>query len=504
MMTPTMHRLPGWPGFAAALLAAAAVFGGCSSQAPPAFPSVHQGPRVFVDHTPIWPQAGDSVRVVARGEPGIADARIGDLEISVYTGTNEDPILTRECRLEPLSVAITCELEFEQPSVRSIAYLAEMQVAADETVESPIFTYDTRPGVPTTDRLYALRAPFHRRGAAFKIVLLRACGARQPLTSAANCRAQYADAPFLEDVEAAINGQVHRDPVLRWRSQQLAWYFYGRAGQVASVDSGLTARCGGDPWPSERLDIRLPELLRDADVLGSLHRQGTEQDPFRDCAANHAAAPEVATFSASGFSPQTFQHELGHALFGLGDEYAEDELTRDFPGDGVPDPVDCRCCENGDDACSGDRCSEPQPAACFTAEAFCPGLAGDCGNVFATEEACQRFASRLGSRPWIESREGGCEPLCGGAAATDCPCDGTAELWIFDRKNPPPGDADVMGSSEGGPAETGVSHFGPACFACVEVAFCMRWMTALQEFSEDTARLFCEGGLLLTPPDPPP
>ncbi len=497
MMIPPTRNAETRPRAAgsATLLAAVLATLGCSPQSPPEFPSVHQGARVFVSHTPIWPQADDPVRILARAEP--VDAGPGSLKVRAFTSSNAQPILTRECRFETPSAEVDCELAFDQPAVENIVYEAEMDFDSGETVRSGLFTYDTRPGSIVDDRLHVLRAPFHRRAAAFKVVLIRACGARLPQqTTGIDCHTQYGDAAFLDDVETAINDQVHRDPALRWRSQQLAWHVYSRAGQVASVDSGLTARCGGDPWPSERQDVRLPELVRDADVIGSVHRQGGGDESFRDCAARHVAAPDIATFSASGFSPQIFQHEFGHALFGLGDEYPEDASTRAFPEGQTPGPDLCTCCNFNDGCADGATpCSVPQPATCFVAGPWCPGLAGDCGNLFLTEAECQSFAARLDSRPWLESRAGGCEQLCGEGTDTTCPCDGTPALWIFDRRNPPPGDSDVMGTSEGGPAETGDSRFGPACAACVEATFCRRWTTTVQGLSEEEAQIFCDDRL---------
>lgn len=495
----SLLRLLGWSSFAVLMLTS------CTTTPPPEFADVHQGDtRIFVYHTPLWPKADEPFTIKARAEPG-RNSQWSALKVSVFRGNTQNPI-HRTCSAQPNSVFLECEIEVPAPHGGPvIRYSAASIEGAGGTrqVRTPTFKFDLRPDSSTADRLYVLRAPNRHRDGAFDIALVRSCGVAT-LPDPFPCENRYSEPVFLQDAETALYDQILADPALRWRSEQLAILYYAKTGQVADSGSALSARCGSDPWPSVNDDIRLPDVLRSVDVLALLHQSSHNETPIRDCAGQHVLDPDIATLSSPRRSPQTLHHELGHVLFGLGDEYYEDEASRRRPGgQGL---AGCPCCDedtvgNPDGECPADlpSCDEPQPATCFETGPACPSLEGSCGNLFPSRQACGDFAAALRRQPWIESRAGRCRRLCGDEARP-CPCTSAGELWVFDQRNPPPGDFDIMGGSETAQADAPLNRLGPACSVCAERSFCRRWHAEVLGEIESVVRLNCDGLPILQPP----
>jgi hypothetical protein len=150
------------------------------------------------------------------------------------------------------------------------------------------------------------------------------------------------DLDVWNDAQHFLYDQILVDPAWLWRDNQLAFYYLTRPGVTTDYYSAVSTRCGQDPWPGTGTP---PDVLF-ADAVGVIHRH----TGFRDCAGlgvvTTGAAPR-RNFAAYGPEPRIVQHELGHALFGLGDEYWEPQSSREVPGQ-PPDPVHCVCCdENG-------------------------------------------------------------------------------------------------------------------------------------------------------------
>ena len=475
----------------------------CATTPPPDFANVHQGTRIFVHHTPLWPKADEPFTIKARAQPG-PNSRLNELTVSVFRGNTQNPI-HKTCTVEPDSVSLDCEIDVPAPHGGPvIRYNAATREGDGGTrrVRSPTFKFDLRPDSSTAERLYVLRAPDRHRDGAFDIAMVRSCGVATGLEMS-TCETRYSEPVFLQDAETALYDQILADPAVRWRSEQLAFLYYAKTGQVASSDSALTARCGRDPWPSTDDAVRLPAALRSVDVIALVHRSSGDGAPIRDCAGRHVLDPDIATLSSSRQSPQTLHHELGHVLFGLGDEYYEEEASRRRPGGGGL--AGCPCCDedtvnNPDQECPSHlpSCSEPQPATCFGAGPSCPPLEGSCGNLFVSRQACSDFAASLGRQPWIESRAGRCRRLCGGVQP--CPCTSEQELWVFDQRNPPRGEFDIMGGSEAADGDAPLNRFGPACTVCAERTFCRRWRSEVLDEIDSVVQLHCEGVPILQPP----
>jgi hypothetical protein len=171
--------------------------------------------------------------------------------------------------------------------------------------------------------------------------------------------ASFTQAQFLADAHAGIFKGILADPAYRWRDVHLGFWLHTRPGMVSSYYSGLDTRCGKNPWPG---DANLPGNLVGIEVVGVLHRRTTTEEgiegantapasvTFRDCAGKTVRSPHIGSFSASGglaASPGIVKHEFGHAAFGLGDEYREDEGSRNVVAASVAalPPSGC-CCRN--------------------------------------------------------------------------------------------------------------------------------------------------------------
>jgi hypothetical protein len=253
--------------------------------------------------------------------------------------------------------------------------------------------------------------------------------------------------------------------------------------------------------------IDLASEIADADALGVLHTRNQ-----RDCAGLGAttAGGTRPHFSANADDPVLFQHELGHALFGLGDEYRETTASRQAPG-GDPRLEGC-CCEPGGVVggevvgpggipAPGGVCPDPEaPAcgqlldpACYPAGPACPPIASRCEqpNVFASRAECEAAVARAAAHPAVRADpvDGDCRLLC--SPGTDpCPCTPDETVWILDRRTPAAAgavDDDIMGRRD---ALVPAERHGPACVLCIEAELCMLWELG-SDRSEAAAREYC-------------
>lgn len=455
----------------------------------------HDPPRVWIEHRPIHPVPGDEITLTADPETAAGTA-VRTLQISYTDAVGartipacapaEDPCVRRV----PAAAAAGERLGFG-------SYRARMTTTAGERVATPLYLFqigsdeEIVPGAPA-GRAIPIRVPWDlaEQPRAFKVLLV----ADEP-TYGRSARA-LSDDGFQHDIERVVYDQLLRDPAYRWRDDQLAWFAFTRTGVTTSARSGSQSRCGQRPWPG--LDL-LPDFVRRyaaIDLIGVLHRRS---DPlFRDCAglAPAAGVPGGKTgFSADVSRPAIFQHEFGHGLFGLSDEYWEPEDERRVTGE-VLRLTECRYCTDMlTTDCVPSPLGEDLPLLspdCFAAPPDCPSLRGDCRrpNIFPREDECHAAAERAALHPGVEAPADpeDCRPLCRG----NCPCDPPAtEYFVLDRRVPAAGpgeaDDDVMGAFAG---MTAGERHGPACALCIELSFCMRWETGRGR-SEDEAWRDC-------------
>jgi hypothetical protein len=154
----------------------------------------------------------------------------------------------------------------------------------------------------------------------------------------------YGEEDARADIEACVYDGVFREPMYRWRSNQVGLWFARRPAYTRPYNYGWDTRCAQKPWPRELAAFGvLPDHLGHSryDVIGVMHRWGAARSNtvgpaavgFRDCSGTVVGYPEKRSFSSHGTQPLTFLHELGHAGFGLADEYYENDSTRNVvPG----------------------------------------------------------------------------------------------------------------------------------------------------------------------------
>lgn len=472
------------PLLAVALLLGAA---GCRSTAP-FDPAAQRGPlRVSVIHRPLHPAVGQEVRITASAE-GPAQ-RILITAISGVTGVAD----------ETCAGVATCTLVLPAAGRQTEVLYAARVVGsppASEEVRSPgayLFTI----GEPAGREVYPLRAALFTSGAR-DVLLVRD-------------RDAYAtDGAAQADLEAAVYDQLLRDPVYRWRDGLLSFHWSTHPGRTTDPRGGSLLRCGQEPWLGLLDQAAAEASAAFADVVGVLHRD----DGFRDCSGlgvSGAGAGARRHFAAHGERPETFQHELGHALLGLADEYTETTEERTFPGGMAPGPTTCSCCPDGGGTTGpvagpglpGNECSPGMsscvgfeaPPECFPAEPACPPIDSDClrGNVFASRAACTAAAGEAARHTGVEAAAdpADCRLLCSNAdPANPCPCDPSPDLevWILDRHTPPAagGGGDLMAETTG----PDPNHHGPACALCAETDWCIAAETGRGQ-SLDEAREHC-------------
>lgn len=464
--------------------------------------NTHAPPRVSVIHSPLHPDANGTVTITARPEaaPGrtVAEVRITFIQPG-SPDTHE-----HTCGAAQLTAEGFCRFVVSGTGEAGIGiYGASMTDDAGNQGGAPA-SYQFQIGPPdNAARVITVRAPaFTPHVQGFRILMVR------------DGDSYATDAAALAALENALYQAVLEDPVHRWRDEQLAIFYTTRAGITRDYHSGMQSRCGGRPWAGFAYEAAAQAEAAFADVVGVLHTRN-----YRDCAGATGNGAQ-RSFSAKGGDPTLFQHELGHALVGLSDEYWELESSRRMRSDSVPDPIACNCCDppgtgtgtgtggttTGDGSGTvvvtppGGGITPPggglaclpgappcagfvKPARCYSAPPSCPPLNSTCvrPNIFTSQAACTTAAAEINNHPGIElsASAADCRLLCRAGTATPCPCPGSPpEVWILDRRVPPSAmvalDDDIMGERDGAAP---LERHGPACARCLETSYCMKWET---------------------------
>jgi hypothetical protein len=356
----------------------------------------------------------------------------------------------------------------------------------------------------------------------------------------------YGEQDARADTEACVYDGVFREPMYRWRNDQVGFWFARREAYTRPYSHGWDTRCAQKPWPREMAASGgvLPDQLGRSrfDVLGVVHRYssagntvGPAAAGFRDCSGVVVGNPEKRSFSSRGTEPLTFLHELGHAGFGLSDEYYEDESTRRVVPGFPPRTENCDCCP-ADSGGSGGVVVPGSPVGggsalvtlggpiivfppgegdCLPGQPPCPpegpplpvrcyeNPAGGCGplshpcladlllesgavgalgkmaNAFPDEDDClatlaaalAHVGQEVSSPPHLPV----CVQLCGPGTDRACPCDPGGEVWVVDV------DPDAVGTKvtplNAGDVMWGTSsdRHGWTCDLCMDMRYCLLW-----------------------------
>lgn len=437
-------------------------------------------PRVWVMHEPLHPAPGDTIVYTAFAEPTPGRA-IRSIEISLIDHGGSGVQRSTRCSSSP------CRWTHRAPSTPGIAmYSAAMEDDGGNTV-STRSAYAFHIGEPVGTNPLFLRVPFTFKHA-YKVFLVRD-------------RLTYSDdREVWDDMSTALYEQLLRDPAYRWRDNQLGFYYLREPGVTSGYDSGRSTRCGMDPWPG----LPEPPEAASADVIAVIHRDTSA----RDCAMLGRRSGDVRSMSALGPKPAVFQHELGHTLFGLGDEY--DDPDREASGRDPDLLCDCCPCASSTDpetgpgsgpgfpglpggecvSCLGDPrpmcpdpwirppdCDVPLAPSCPPLESACPGEP----NIFRSESECQAASADINAHPGVEMNSTAvtdCRLIC-----ESCPCGGPP-MWKIDYREPDhpavPERGDIMESTE-----DGFTRNVSACERCMEDEFCFAWETTRGQTQEE-------------------
>ena len=308
--------------------------------------AVHLRPRVFVMHEPLVPAPSTTLRITIAPDLD-ASATVARAVAQLRSTVTSVP---SESQCAPSAGnTFVCEIKLDATEGERI-YSGFVELASGErTASRGQYRFTVASTLPT-DAAVAVRVPIQAVSAVQESYRVDTALVREDVAS-------FSQAQFLTDAHAGIFKGILADPAYRWRDVHLGFWLYTRPGMVSSYYSGLDTRCGKNPWPG---DATLPAALAAIEVVGVLHRrttttegiEGTNTPPasvtFRDCAGKTVRTPRIGSFSASGGlaeSPGILKHEFGHAAFGLGDEYTEDQASRNVVPAATPSQSGC-CCRN--------------------------------------------------------------------------------------------------------------------------------------------------------------
>ena len=324
--------------------------------------AVHLKPRVFVMHEPLVPAPSQTLRITIAPDidaPATVTRAVAQLRTSP-TGTPAET----QCAASAANTFV-CEIKLDASEGEQI-YSGFVELAGGERVASRGQYRFTVASTLPTSALVAVRVPVQAVSAVVEAYRVDTTLVREDVAS-------FTQTQFLADAHAGIFQGILADPTYRWRDVHLGFWLYTRPGMVSSYYSGLDTRCGKNPWPG---DANLPGALAAIEVVGVLHRrtsttegiEGTNTAPasvaFRDCAGATVRTPRLGSFSASGGlaeSPGIVKHEFGHAAFGLGDEYREDEASRNVVAASVAVLPQSGCCCRNDSGGGGGVVTVPGP-----------------------------------------------------------------------------------------------------------------------------------------------
>ncbi|MEL6369523.1 MAG: hypothetical protein AAFY84_16925 [Pseudomonadota bacterium] len=491
--------------------------------------------RIFVMHSPILPDEGEDLTYYAVAEPPTG---YDVAEIKITVAGNE----------ETCPDSSTCELMETLPNRYGAGIYAaratfEPSGGGPEislsTPASYLFTYgrpatDSDGPVPVRLPVSSLEDQEDRR---IDVLFIRDTSTFDPPTGPIG---DYDDTAFLFGVETAINGAVLSEPSLADHDDQLAFYVSRAPGRTADYYSGVSARCGQDPFygaPPDAIERRLradfaADQEEDAEITVVLH----DRSSYRGCAElgrQFGSGTGPIRMHAKANAREEFLHEFGHAAFGLGDAYTEDTSTRNTgPGNLAQLPLaECQRCPpptdvpgttggtgptvgpggpatggpgtgpgtGGPGSGFGIGCVEDQsaylPLACSRADPVCPTNAAQCvgaptsrNNVFTSLSDCEATLTAIGP---ISPTSAMCRQLCGPTGPQLCGCAESQSYWIADYRTPPSSSApfndDIMGRFD---TEMPDEQFGATCSACIETTFCMLWETG-RGLSDAEARTNC-------------
>ena len=309
----------------------------------------HLKPRVFVMHEPLVPAPSSVLRITIAPEidaPATVKRAVAQLRTSPVASPTET-----ECAGSAANTFV-CEITLDSSEGERI-YSGFVETASGERIASRGQYRFTVASALAANIVVPVRVPVQAVGAVPEAYRVDTALVKEDA-------AGFTQSQFFTDAHAGIFQGILADPTYRWRDVHLGFWLYTRPGMVSSYYSGLDTRCGKNPWPG---DANLPSALAGIEVVGVLHRrtatsegiEGANTAPasvgFRDCAGATVRTPRIGSFSATGGlaeSPGILKHEFGHAAFGLGDEYREDEASRNVvPASVSLQPAASCCCRNG-------------------------------------------------------------------------------------------------------------------------------------------------------------
>ena len=307
--------------------------------------AVHLTPRVFVMHEPLVPAPSKVLHITIA--PDIdAPANIKRAVAQLRVTPNA---MASETQCAPgAGNTFVCEITLDASEGERI-YSGFVELASGERVASRgQYRFTVASELPANAML-PVRVPVQPVSAVPDAYRVDVALVREDVAS-------FTQTQFLADAHAGVFQGILADPTYRSRDVHLGFWLYTRPGMVSSYYSGLDTRCGKNPWPA---DTSLPSALAAIEVVGVLHRrtatsegiEGANTAPasvgFRDCAGTTVRTPRIESFSATGGlaeSPGILKHEFGHAAFGLGDEYREDQSTRNVVQAPLPIQPQPGCC----------------------------------------------------------------------------------------------------------------------------------------------------------------
>ena len=129
-------------------------------------------------------------------------------------------------------------------------YHGRLELAGDKRVKGRAYYRFTAAAAFGSDRLITLREPVIDVPDLQPTYRVDTAWVRDPMRDPAGTD-HYSETQFTADIETGVYEGILKDPVYRWRDDQLGFYLYSDPGFTSSYYSGFDTRCGQNPWPAE-------------------------------------------------------------------------------------------------------------------------------------------------------------------------------------------------------------------------------------------------------------
>jgi hypothetical protein len=293
-------------------------------------PPSAEGLNVRCIHDPIWPQPGEEITITAEALNGVAHSITEDVDdIEIYLGEDETtPVATSST-----TPGYELQNQFEYSYTPASDY---------ESLVYRCIVSDNGERVSTGWRRVQIGDP----APVFRAVPILYTGPRRSSIDIVFIadRDSYTDprqASFHADVKEAIEISLYSNPLFLAHQNKTNFWLALDDGDADPPDAGDV--CG---------DLEAPHNWDDAEYSFADSGIILHTDVFGDCAEE---SDRLFSIQPTEYGGDALLHELGHAPFGLSDEYWEEGVRMHFESDVYPNVY-----RSQDDCLEDDLATDPE------------------------------------------------------------------------------------------------------------------------------------------------